>query len=73
MCRNIKPLRESVEIGPPEEIEAAARQFVRKVSGFSKPSPANQDAFDRAVVEIAAATDHLLRSLTIAGKPTVAR
>lgn len=72
MCRSIKTLRESVEIGPPEDIEAAARQFVRKVSGFSKPAPANQDVFDRAVAEIAAATDRLLRGLTIGGRPTVA-
>ncbi len=71
MCRSIKTLRESVEIGPPEDIEAAARQFVRKVSGFSKPAPANQDVFDQAVAEIAAATDRLLRGLTIGGRPTV--
>lgn len=73
MCRSIKPLRESVEIGPAEDIEAAARQFVRKVSGFSKPAPANQAAFDQAVAEISAATDRLLRGLTIGGRPTVAR
>lgn len=73
MCRSIKTLRESVEIGPPEDIEAAARQFVRKVSGFSKPAPANQAVFDRAVQEIAAATDRLLKGLTISGQPTVAR
>ncbi len=73
MCRSIKTLRESVEIGPPEDIEAAARQFVRKVSGFSKPAPANEVVFDRAVAEIAAATERLLKSLTIAGQPTVAR
>jgi hypothetical protein len=73
MCRSIKPLRESAEIGPPEDIEAAARQFVSKVPGFPKPSQANQAAFDRAVAEISAATDRLLRSLTIAGKPMVAR
>lgn len=73
MCRSIKPLRESVEIGLPEDIEAAARQFVRRVSGFPKPSQANQAAFDQAVAEISTATERLLRGLTIAGKPMVVR
>ena len=60
MCRSIKQLR-NVEIpAAEEEIRAAALQFVRKVSGFRKPSKANQAAFDSAVMEVAAATEKLL-------------
>jgi hypothetical protein len=60
MCRSIKQLRQPD--GPPtaEEIEAAALQFVRKVSGYRKPSRANEAAFNQAVVEVAAATRRLL-------------
>lgn len=63
MCRNIKQLRDPE--GPPtdEEIALAALQFVRKVSGYRKPSRANQPAFDAAVVEVAAATRRLFDSL----------
>jgi Uncharacterized conserved protein len=64
MCRNIKPL---FNFDPPvnqDEIRAAALQYVRKVSGFQKPSRANQAAFDAAVDAIAAATQTLLESLT---------
>lgn len=63
MCRNIRPL---YNIDPPttqEEIEAAALQFVRKVSGYAKPSKANQPAFDLATAEVAAAVKGLLDSL----------
>ena len=49
MCRSIKVLRDYDEPATPEEIEAAALQFVRKISGFRKPSKANQGAFDAAV------------------------
>jgi hypothetical protein len=60
MCRSIKQLR-NVEIpATEEEIRAAALQFVRKVSGYRKPSKANQAAFDSAVMEVAAATEKLL-------------
>jgi hypothetical protein len=63
MCRNIKQLRDPE--GPPtdEEIALAALQFVRKVSGYRKPSRANQPAFDAAVAEVAAATRRLFDSL----------
>lgn len=64
MCRNIRPL---FHLDPPaddDEIRAAALQFVRKVSGFSKPSQANQAAFDRAVDEIAHSVQELLGALT---------
>ena len=46
MCRSIKRLRDGAELAPPEEIEAAARQFVRKISGFTKPAAHNLEVFD---------------------------
>jgi hypothetical protein len=64
MCRSIKRLRDPE--GSPataEEVEAAALQFVRKVSGYRKPSRANADVFDEAVAEVALVTDRLLESL----------
>ena len=64
MCRSIKVLRRPASPVTPEEISAAALQFVRKVSGFHKPSKLNQAAFDAAVREVAGATERLLRSLT---------
>jgi len=66
MCRNIKVLRRPAAPVTPDEISAAALQFVRKVSGYHHPSKANQAAFDSAVEEIAAATSRLLRSLETA-------
>jgi hypothetical protein len=63
MCRSIKVLRQS---GPPashQEVDAAAMQFVRKISGMRKPSKANQKAFDRAVLEIAQSSSRLLLAL----------
>ncbi len=63
MCRSIKTLRDATPPTTPEDIEAAALQFVRKVSGYRVPSKANQAAFDGAVGEIAAATGRLLESL----------
>jgi hypothetical protein len=65
MCRSIKVLRRPETPVTPEEISAAALQFVRKVSGSHKPSKANQSAFDAAVREIAAATDKLLKTLPV--------
>ncbi|HWB89866.1 MAG TPA: DUF2277 domain-containing protein [Acidimicrobiia bacterium] len=67
MCRSIKVLREGATPAPDEEIEAAALQFVRKISGFSKPAPHNQAVFDEAVHEIAHASQRLLESLEIKG------
>jgi len=63
MCRSIKQLR--VPDGPATEadIQAAALQFVRKVSGYRKPSKANQAVFDQAVAEISVVTQHLLDGL----------
>lgn len=69
MCRNIKTL---FNFDPPvtdEEVRAAALQFVRKISGFSKPSKANEVAFDNAVDEVAAVSMRLLRSLDTIAPP----
>lgn len=69
MCRNIRVL---YNVDPPttdEEVRAAALQFVRKVSGFAKPSAANEAAFNRAVEKIAAASSTLLGSLVTAAPP----
>jgi hypothetical protein len=63
MCRSIKTLRNYDEQPSHEEVEAAALQFVRKVSGFRKPSRVNEEAFDRAVEEIAAASYRMLEEL----------
>ena len=63
MCRSIKPLRRYDEVASEAEIEAAALQFVRKVSGYRKPSPANAPIFEAAVAEIAASTRELLAVL----------
>jgi hypothetical protein len=65
VCRSIKVLRQPESpVSTPDEISAAALQFVRKVSGFRMPSKANQPAFDAAVLEIAASTEKLLTELT---------
>jgi len=65
MCRSIKQLR-NVEIpATEEEIRAAALQFVRKVSGYRKPSKVNQEAFDQAVEEVTQVTQKLLGNLKI--------
>lgn len=64
MCRNIKPLYHFDPPASDAEIHAAALQFVRKVSGFNKPSQANQAAFDRAVAEVAQAVQLLFADLT---------
>ncbi len=68
MCRSIKQLRNPAQPPTEAEIEAAALQFVRKVSGYRTPSTANQAAFDAAVAEIAGATRHLLDSLVVRGQ-----
>lgn len=69
MCRSIKQLR--VPEGPPTEaeIEAAALQFVRKVTGFRTPSRANREVFERAVAEVAASTRRVLASITAPAPP----
>ena len=60
MCRSIKVLRVPGGCATDEELSAAALQFVRKISGFRKPSRVNQEAFDRAVAEIAESSKRLL-------------
>jgi hypothetical protein len=64
MCRSIKVLRRPDTPATAPEVSAAALQFVRKVSGFRKPSRANQDAFEAAVKDVAAATERLLETLS---------
>ena len=69
MCRNIRPLHNFEPTATDEEVRAAALQYVRKISGYTKPSQANQAAFDRAVDEVAAASSRLLESLVTAAPP----
>jgi len=64
MCRNIKPLRLPDRPATDEEIAEAALQYIRKVSGYRKPSKVNQAAFEAAVSEVAEATRKMLESLT---------
>lgn len=69
MCRNIRPLHNFEPPATDDEVTSAALQFVRKVAGATKPSAANQAAFDRAVAEIAHATRHLLDDLVTTAPP----
>ena len=69
MCRNIRRLYNYDPPSTVDDIEAAARQYVRKVSGFRKPAAVNKAAFDRAVAEIAAATAALLNGLQTSAPP----
>ena len=63
MCRNITTLRGLEPVATPEEMEAAARQYVRKVSGVQSTSPATEEAFERAVTQVTEATMSLLATL----------
>jgi len=65
MCRSIKPLRLPDRPATEQEIQEAALQYVRKVSGYRKPSKANEAAFNKAINEIAEATRKLLEELTL--------
>jgi hypothetical protein len=69
MCRNIRPLHNFEPPATDDEVTSAALQFVRKVAGTTKPSAANQAAFDRAVAEIAHVTQHLLEDLVTTAPP----
>ena len=69
MCRNIRTLFNFDPPATDAEIHAAALQFVRKISGFTKPSQVNQEAFDRAVHEIAHVAQHLLDDLETSAPP----
>jgi hypothetical protein len=69
MCRNIKTLFNFDPPVTPEEVKAASLQFVRKISGFNKPSKSNEEAFQGAIDEIAAVSMRLLRSLETNAPP----
>ena len=69
MCRSIRPLFNFEPPATDDEIRAAALQYVRKVSGFSRPAEANAEAFDAAVEAVAAATRRLVASLTSRAPP----
>ena len=69
MCRNIRTLHNFDPPATEDEIRASALQYVRKISGYSKPSQANEQAFARAVDEVAAASTRLLDALTTAAPP----
>jgi hypothetical protein len=69
MCRAIKTLHNFNPPATEDEIRASSLQFVRKLSGFTKPSKANEDAFNRAVDEVAHAAHHLLESLVTNSPP----
>lgn len=69
MCRNIRTLHNFEPPATRDEVQAAALQYVRKVSGSTKPSQANREIFDAAVAEVAAVTERLLSRLTTAAPP----
>ena len=69
MCRSIHTLHNLAPSATTDEVHAAALQYVRKIAGTTKPSRANQEAFDRAVAEIAHATHHLLEDLVTVAPP----
>jgi hypothetical protein len=69
MCRNIKTLFNFDPPATDDEVRAASLQFVRKISGFTKPSKANEDVFDRAVEDVAAIASALLQSLVTTAEP----
>ena len=69
MCRNIRTLHNFQPPATREEVEASALQYVRKISGYTKPSQANAEAFERAVAEVAAVTNRLLDELTTNAPP----
>lgn len=69
MCRNIRQLHNFEPPATGSEVHDAALQYVRKIAGTSKPSQANQEAFDRAVAEVAHATQHLIEHLTTSAPP----
>jgi hypothetical protein len=69
MCRNIRTLYNFEPAATDEEVEAAALQYVRKISGFTKPSKANEEAFDRAVLEVTMVSKQLLSELITKAPP----
>jgi hypothetical protein len=69
MCRNIRTLYNFAPPASENEVQAAALQYVRKISGFAKPSRANEEAFERAVAAVAAASSQLLQDLVTTAPP----
>lgn len=69
MCRNIRPLYNFEPAATDDEVRAAALQYVRKISGFTKPSKVNEEAFNRAVEEVAHVSMHLLQDLETTAPP----
>ena len=69
MCRNIRTLHNFEPAATNDEVQAAALQYVRKISGSAKPSKANEEVFNRAVAEIAHITGHLLEDLVTTAPP----
>ena len=69
MCRNIRTLHNFEPPATEEEVRSAALQYVRKISGFTKPSKANEEAFERAVDEVAAVSSRLLAELVTSAPP----
>ena len=69
MCRNIKPLFNFAPPATDDEVRASALQFVRKVSGFTKPSKANEEAFNKAVADVTTAARVLIQSLVTTAPP----
>jgi hypothetical protein len=69
MCRNIRTLYNFEPPATEEEVRAASLQYVRKISGFSKPSSANEEAFERAIDAVAEASRELLERLTTSAPP----
>jgi hypothetical protein len=69
MCRNIRTLHNFEPPATDDEIRAAARQYVRKISGFSKPSKANEESFERAVDAVAAVSAQLMSELSTTAPP----
>ncbi len=69
MCRNIKTLFNFAPPVTPEEVNAASLQFVRKITGFNKPSKANEEAFEQAIKDIAKISGNLLHSLETTAPP----
>ena len=72
MCRSIKTLRGATPPPTPDDVRAAALQYVRKLSGYRAPSQANRAAFDAAVEDIAAVTERLLETLVVPGRAATA-
>ena len=69
MCRNIRPLHNFEPPATEDEVRSAALQYVRKISGFTKPSQANEEAFERAIEEVADASARLLDALVTSAPP----